>query len=125
MNTVAIAVISILLGVASITEKRDRDSCNEPTVLEGEVSKPERVSIPAIGLKAADLEGVDLRSVWLEAVINCEGRVVNPSIQAELPDRLERIILKAVRRWRFKPARTEDGERVAVVFRLAVNLVAG
>jgi hypothetical protein len=121
--TLFVPIVAILLGITPPAE-REPTACDEPAIVEGEVSKPVALSTPAPRLRPADLAGVDARSVWIEAVISCKGRVMNPSLDAELPERLEEIILRTVRRWRFKPARSEAGEAVAVVFKLAVDLVA-
>lgn len=53
--------------------------------------------------------------VWIEAVVDTEGRVVEPRLLRGLPDEeLNRRAMEAIQRWQFKPG-MKDGQPVAVI----------
>ena len=53
--------------------------------------------------------------VWIEAVVNIDGRVVEPKLLRGLPDdELNRRAMEAIQRWIFKPG-MKDGRPVAVI----------
>jgi len=53
--------------------------------------------------------------VWIEAVVDVDGRVVEPRLLRGLPDEeLNRRAMEAIQRWVFKPGR-KDGEAVPVI----------
>lgn len=117
-------VSCVILGLLSSlpTPAVEDRSCDEPQAVRGEVTKPEAVSTPAPRFRRRELLGFVPRGVWVDAVITCKGRVVEPRFEEELPAIVERRIVETLKRWRFRPARTEEGDPVAVDFRLAVNV---
>ncbi|MFW6198222.1 MAG: energy transducer TonB [Acidobacteriota bacterium] len=53
--------------------------------------------------------------VWIEAVVDAQGRVQDPRLLRGLPDEeLNQRAMEAIRRWEFRPG-TKDGEPVPVI----------
>lgn len=91
-----------------------------PIHVGGDVAPPEKVTAPQpqyteIARKAR-VQGV----VIVQAIIDKEGNVTNVKVLKGLPMGLEEEAVKAIKRWKFKPA-TLNGKPVDVYYNLTVN----
>ena len=92
----------------------------EPMQVGGDVKKPEKISAPPAQIpdeaRRAKVNGV----VILQAVIDVDGNVGDVKVIQGLPYGLTEQTIKAVKRWKFKPA-TLNGEPVPVYYNLTMN----
>jgi protein TonB len=91
-----------------------------PIHVGGDVQKPEKINAPQpqyteIARKAR-IQGV----VIVQAIINKQGDVENVKVLKGLPMGLSEEAVKAIKKWRFKPA-TLNGKPVDVYYNLTVN----
>lgn len=91
-----------------------------PIHVGGDVAAPEKISAPQpqyteIARKAR-IQGV----VIVQAIVNKTGDVTNVKVLKGLPMGLEEEAVKAIKRWKFKPA-TLNGKPVDVYYNLTVN----
>ncbi len=91
-----------------------------PIEVGGDVRKPEKLHAPPPRYtevaRRTRTEGV----VSVEAIIDREGDVTNVRVIKGLPMGLTDEAVKAIKRWKFKPA-TLNGKPVAVYYNLSVN----
>ncbi len=64
-----------------------------------------------------DVKGV----VVLETVIDIKGTVSDVKIVEDPDARLSAAAVEAVRQWKFKPAKTPQGEEVAVIYSVTIK----
>lgn len=91
-----------------------------PIQVGGDVTKPEKIDSPPpqyteIARKAR-IQGV----VIVQAIIDKTGTVTNVKVLKGLPMGLDQEAVKAIKRWKFKPA-TLNGKPVDVYYNLTVN----
>ena len=119
-----LCVFALLLFASGASAFQD-PGADEPHRVGGEVSRPEKISgsppVYTDNARKAGVEGV----VIVESIIDEHGDVTNTRLLQGLPMGLDRAALKAVKSWKFKPARFE-GRPVKVYYTLTVNFqIAG
>lgn len=94
--------------------------CPGPMMVEGSVERPVKISAPppqyTEEARRARIQGV----VILQAIIDCEGNVVEIMVLQGLSHGLTESAVDAVSRWRFEPAR-QNGMPVSVHYNLTIN----
>ena len=123
LSLVLVVVAVAGLAGATTTEEHERTCAGEAMVFD----EAEGMTAPELVYKEnpyypeeAREEGVS-GVVVLEAVIDRTGTVDNVSVLKDPDPRLSAAAVKAVRNWRFEPARTADGEVVDVCYVLTVK----
>lgn len=113
---------------ARVTEEKARRAAErakatgdrEPLLVQGEVTKPEKISgEPAVSTDLA-LKARVWGNVTVGVVIDARGDVIDARVVQGLPMGLEQKALEAVRTWKFKPA-TLNGQPVKVYYLVTVN----
>jgi protein TonB len=107
-----VGALRIVAAPASDAEQAYLESCRKAPG----VPVPVAVVTPTVG---PEFNG---GSVQLEFVVDVNGRPAGFSITSASDDVLARLVVDAVRQWRFLPA-TADGKPVATKVALPVNIV--
>ena len=97
---------------ASSLEEAYLESCRKDPA----VPVPIQVVTPIVGA------GYGGTSVKLEFTVDAKGRPAGFSIKSAPDDMLARVVVEAVKQWRFQPAE-RDGKPVAMKVALPVNIV--
>jgi TonB family protein len=88
--------------------------------VDGRVSKPVKVSVPAPSFSESARKKRTEGTVIIEAIIDREGCVTDTQVLQGAPEGLDAAALQAVRHWVFEPAK-RDGKPVKVFYTLTVN----
>ncbi len=108
----SVGVLSAVGAFASTPEESYLESCNKAPG----VPVPVSVVSPAVG---SEYNGA---LVQLEFVVDAEGKPAAFSIKSTPDDVLAKVVVEAVKQWRFLPAEV-DGKRVATKVALPVKIV--
>lgn len=108
----SVGVLSIVGASASTPEESYLESCNKAPG----VPVPVSVVSPTVG---SEYNGA---SVQLEFVVDADGKPASFSIKSTPDDVLAKVVVEAVKQWRFLPAEV-DGKRVATKVALPVKIV--
>ena len=105
-------LLPLVAASASPVEEAYLESCRK----DPGVPVPIAVVSPAVGSEFAG------GSVQLEFLVKADGKPAEFSIKSATDDVLATAVLRAVKQWRFQPAKI-DGKPVAVRVALPVNIV--
>jgi TonB family protein len=108
----SVGVLSIVGASASTPEESYLESCSKAPG----VPVPVSVVSPTVG---SEYNGA---SVQLEFVVDANGKPASFSIKSAPDDVLAKVVVEAVKQWRFLPAEV-DGKRVATKVALPVKIV--
>jgi TonB family protein len=105
---------------AELQQLRDRRKTAAPEKPTGSVTAPVELSTVAPTFpESVRRRGVEGRVV-VEAIISCEGRVLDPAVLSSTETALEASALEAVLQWRYRPAQF-NGQPVPVSLSVAVK----
>lgn len=121
MSAIARSCFSLLLFLlASVCLAQAPSPAGPPYRVEGDVTRPEKISgAPPLFTAEAREAGVS-GVVILDALIDEKGDVTDVKVLQGLPMGLDDASVQAVKHWKFKPA-TLDGQPVPVYYTLTVN----
>ena len=118
------SLCGLLFLLASASLAQTPAPAGPPYRVEGDVKRPEKISggVPTYTAQArgAGITGV----VVLDTLIDEKGHVTEVKVLQGLPLGLEEAAVKAVKRWKFKPA-TLAGRPVPVYYTLTVSFAVG
>jgi hypothetical protein len=115
----SLAAVLVVASSGAAFSQEAEDKCLVPPsqgVLESAKPPKKKRGMP-------DLTAQELREwgpVRIQAVISCEGDVVDVRIADEIPKDLEEKIRSNLKGWRFRPA-SIDGEPIAMPFNLVLS----
>jgi len=92
-----------------------------PVPIKGDITEPSVVHKVAPQYPAAAKDDGVMGIVVLEGLLDVQGQIIDLRVLSSPDPRLAEAATDAVLQWRYEPARTADGEPVAVRYTLTIN----